>query len=555
MKISSLAFVAGINLFLFYAGIIVVPQLMLLAGISIQSFYIFPILGCVISISWYFYNNYLNLESKITYIGILFFSSILALFCFIWAGSFFDTSFDGNWYHQDAMYLLEDGWKPLYKTLTESETSYSQKYLNHFPIASWVSGAFIYTLSGNIECAKGINLMLIFSILGTSFFLYTRLLNNNSPFAFGLALVTAANPILLLNLGNTYADGQVAASFAFIVVFGLLYFKDKNIWLGVLTLLAAAILANLKFTSAIYAFILVSAGLIYLIFIKYYSFIKALYIGIVWGIFTYGILGLSPYINNLVQKGHPFYPVSEGSEKFFNRTAIYPANFLGKSQVHNFFFSLYAEPIWSRNPIEAKIKRPLDPIWLKTYENGMPELAAFGPLSAEIFTLLLPLFVWIMFKVNKKERTVYLVFILAIFTSIFINPEAWVLRYVPQFWLLFMLMLFAIISYSITLTPNKLIWKITCLEILLFCFANSFILGKTAVSGALAFSKEQEEIFQQVKNNPIQNQVFHGWTLTFKNRLGAAGIDTSKIVYLADDDSLSKPIPHSLGGRYKSILK
>ena len=114
---------------------------------------------------------------------------------------------------------------------------------------------------------------------------------------------------------------------------------------------------------------------------------------------------------------------------------------------------------------------------------------------------------------------------------------------------------FAIISYSITLTANKLIWKITCLEIFLFCFANAFILGKTAVSGALAFSKEQEEIFQQVKNNPIQNQVFHGWTLTFKNRLGAAGIDTSKIVYLADDDSLSKPIPHSLGGRHKSILK
>ncbi len=555
MKISSLAFVAGINLFLFYAGIIIVPQLMLLAGVSIQSFFIFPILACVISISWFFYNYYLNLHSKITFVSLLFFSSLVALFCFIWAGSFYDTSFDGNWYHQDAMYLLEDGWKPLYKTLTESETSYSQKYLNHFPIASWVGGAFIYNLSGNIECAKGINLMLIVSILGTSFFLYNRLLNNHILFAFGLALITAANPILLLNLGNTYADGQVAALSTFIAIFGILFVQDKNRLLGILALLSAAILANLKFTSAIYALLFVAAGLIYLIFIKYYSFLKSLGIGLVWGIFTYSILGLSPYINNLVQKGHPFYPVSEGSEQFFNRTAIYPANFLGKNSAHNFFFSLYAEPIWSRNPNEAKIKKPFDPIPLKTYENGMPELAAFGPVSAEIFTLLVPLFIWVMFKVNKKERTVYLVFIITIFTSIFINPEAWVLRYVPQFWLLFMLMLFAVIRYSITLTPNKFVWKLISLEILLFCFTNAYLIGKTAVNGAIDYSKEQEEIFQQVKTNPNQYQVFHGWTLTFKNRLGATGIDTSKIVYLADDDSLSKPISHSLGGRYKSILK
>jgi hypothetical protein len=257
----------------------------------------------------------------------------------------------------------------------------------------------------------------------------------------------------------------------------------------------------------------------------------------------------------LVQKGHPFYPVSEDSEKFFNRTAIYPANFLGKNSARNFFFSLYAEPIWSRNPNVAKIKKPFDPIPLKTYENGMPEIAAFGPVSAEIFTLLLPLFIWVMYKVNKKERTVYLVFIVTIFTSIFINPEAWVLRYVPQFWLLFMLMLFAVIRYSITLTPNRFVWNLISLEILLFCFTNAYILGKTAIYGALDYSKEQEVIFQQVKTNPNQYQVFHGWTLTFKNRLGAIGIDTSKIVYLADDDSLSKPIPHSLGGRYKSILK
>lgn len=551
MKIITPAFAMGINLFLFYSGIVVIPQLMLLAGFPIHLFYILPILLLAGAASYIFQRNYLTIRGKKAFLFNSAISLLLIILCLVFAGSFYDTSFDGNWYHQDAMYLLENGWKPVYKVLEESETSYSQKYLNHFPNSSWVAGAFIYKITGNIECAKGLNLLLLLALIGPAFSLYNKLLKGQSLAAFLLALATAANPILLMNLGNTYADGQVAALFTLALIFGCLQILDTGWVMGFLALLAAAILANLKFTSAAYAFLLVSAGLAYLWHLKAYSIRKIITIGLGWGLFTYGILGFSPYLSNWLRMGHPLYPLSEGRAKFFNPESIYPANFLAKNPVQNFFYSLYAKPVWSRNPEQAQLKTLFGKTPLSSYEVGMPELAAMGPLAAELFTLLLPLFVLAMWRSKKAERNYFLLLIGLVMLTVFINPEAWIMRYVPQFWLVFTLMLLAIFRQSLVQTEKNKFWKISAWVLLLACFANLFLVGKTAVAGAVRHSKTQEAVLQKLKTEATKYEVFHGWTRTFRNRLGAAGIDTSKLVYIPDNDSTSYLIPQSLSARYR----
>jgi hypothetical protein len=325
--------------------------------------------------------------------------------------------------------------------------------------------------------------------------------------------------------------------------------------MGFLTLFAAAVLANLKFTSAAYAFLIVMAGLAYLWQVKAYTISKIAFIGLSWCIFTYGVLGFSPYLSNWMRKGQPHYPLSEGRTKFFNPEAIYPANFLDKNPIQNFFFSLYAKPIWSRNPGNAELKNLFGKTPLSSYENGMPELAAMGPFAAEAFTLLLPLFVFALWRSNKRERIYFVGLTSLVLLSIFINPEAWIMRYVPQFWLVFIIMLLLIYRKSLVQTKGFNYWKVGTWVVLLICLVNLYLVGRTAISGAIKHSQDQLRIFSELKRNPSEFQVFHGWTLTFKNRLGAAGIDTSKLVYIADTDSLSISIPHSLSGRYKPTKK
>lgn len=551
MKITTHAFAIGVNLFLFYCGIVVVPQLMLLAGFYIQLFYLIPILLLAGIGSWVFQRNYLNIGGKKYFIRNSVISLLLIFICILFGGSFYDTSFDGNWYHQDAIYLLGNGWKPAYKILQEQETSYSQKYLNHFPNCAWVAGAFIYKLTGNIECAKGLNLLLLISIIGPAFFLFNRLLKGNLLVSFLLAISTATNPILLMNLGNTYADGQVAALFTLALIFGGLQILDAGWVMGFLALLAAAILANLKFTSAAYAFLLVMGGLLYLWHLKAYSFKKLFIIGFVWGIFTYGILGFSPFMSNWLRNGHPLYPLSEGGDQVFDKASIYPANFLDKNPVQNFFYSLYAKPVWSRNPEQAQLKTLFGKTPLSSYETGMPELAAMGPLGPEIFTLLLILFIFGLWRTNKNERNYFFLILALVALTIFINPEAWVIRYVPQFWLVFIFLLLFIFRKSLVQTRSQNYWKISAWLLLLACLINVFLVGRTAVNGAISHSKDQEEVLQLLKTESNKYEVFHGWTLTFRNRLGAAGIDTSQLVYIPDSDSTSVVIPHSLSARYR----
>ena len=50
--------------------------------------------------------------SKRTFWGVLVFVTVLSVFFFALSGHFYDFSFDGQWYHQDAIILLKNGWNP-----------------------------------------------------------------------------------------------------------------------------------------------------------------------------------------------------------------------------------------------------------------------------------------------------------------------------------------------------------------------------------------------------------------------------------------------------------
>ena len=82
----------------------------------------------------------------------------------------YDFAHDSNWYHKAAVGALKTGWNPIYMNFEEfAETAdlgikdlkYAATWTEHYPKASWIFGASIYSLIQNIEVAKVINFLLV----------------------------------------------------------------------------------------------------------------------------------------------------------------------------------------------------------------------------------------------------------------------------------------------------------------------------------------------------------------------------------------------------------
>lgn len=535
----------GILLFFLYANIVIWPALLFLFNIPLNIF-VFPLSVLSWFISGWTIQKYFSGTVKMDdYILNTGFAALIFTGSIIFTQSFYDTSFDGNWYHMDAVYNLMAGWNPVYTQLLPEQTSYCEPYLNHFPKISWIYGSNVSLFFGMIEAGKSGTLLLIFAVLFIWQYVAKEALQLNSISSWVFALLIAANPVQMLNLLSFYTDGQLSSMFAIAIGFVLIFTKNKNGFNISFALLALALLANYKFTSAIYAGILALFLFIYCWKQHFVSIQKLLLIFICWGLFTYLIMGFSPYITNTIHHKHPFYPLSESSERVFSKKDIYPANFLEMNWAQKFFYSVFAEPSWNRNPDKSQLKVLFGQTNLHSYTGGVPDLAGFGPMVPEVLVLLIPAFLFAcFFKTNKKIIPV-LMYMGVLASTIIINPEAWVLRYVPQFWLFILAML-----YVVWVHPKlKYLAWVLALGLLL----NTYIVTREYIQSNRDKTEALEVQFNLIKQDYFQYQIYHGWTNSFKNRLGAVGFDTAHLVWIPPEDSTAIEFVGSLGARFRKI--
>lgn len=192
-------------------------------------------------------------------------AALLAVASIAVAGALFDVSYDGNSYQKAAIGALAHGWNPLREGIDAYHARFSSRlspithalWIDHYPKASWLFGAAVYRLTGSIETAKGINLVMA-AACALVIFHELRERRAAVPAAAAVSLLTAANPISLPQFASTYVDGLLASTL-FIIITMLLSLSEPNRrrafdtarW----TLLAAAIVvcANIKFTGLVYA--------------------------------------------------------------------------------------------------------------------------------------------------------------------------------------------------------------------------------------------------------------------------------------------------------------
>ena len=449
-KIQRLTYGIGLLLFLFPVTLFSIATVWLMIGFDINAV-LFP-LSMVISAVFF----YLLLTSegykKQTVWGILVFAVGLCAILFAISGHFYDFSFDGQWYHQDAIILLKNGWNPFYDQpiLNEIASGKNANYINCYPKAPWTISACVYATSGAIEHAKFYQLVLLFA----SFFLSLHFMLRWFPLsilsAFLLSFVVAFSPVVVGQTLSFYVDGQLAV-FTLLTLYFLcdwvsnLESKVPLVLLGI----CLVYLANIKFTGLIYSMVFLFFAFSWVLWKEREKALQmALKLSVIMTVAIF-LFGYCTYPRNIIQHGHPFYPImgknNEGKEI---AAAQYPMNFFGKNRFEKFYLASFALPNYTAPKTHPSIPKELFTsnvvkASLPYYRNHQPvEMSAMGPLQAELLILLVPLFL-LSFLFYRKLWIYVLFFGLA--TSCVIQPECWNYRYVPQLLFIYILVIIPVL--------------------------------------------------------------------------------------------------------------
>ena len=449
-KIQRISYGIGLLLFLFPATLFIIATVWLMIGFDINAV-LFPLSVFIAAVIFYLFLNSEGYKKQ-TFWGILVFVVGLCAIMFTISGHFFDFSFDGQWYHQDAIIFLKNGWNPFYDSpiLDEIVSGKNANYINCYPKAPWTISACVYATTGAIEYAKFYQ----FVLLGASFFLSIHFMLRWFPLsilsAFLLSFVVAFSPVVVGQTLSFYVDGQLA-------VFTLLTLYFLCDWISnlekkvplVLLGLCLIYLANIKFTGLIYSMIFLFFAFTWVFWKDRGRALKMLLrLSMVMTLAIF-VFGFPTYGTNILHKGHPFYPImgknNEGKEI---ASSQYPLNFFGKNRFDKFYLASFALPNYTAPKTHPSIPKVLFTsnvvkASLPYYRNHQPvEMSAMGPLQAELLILLVPLFL-LSFLFYRKVWIYVLFFGLA--TSCVIQPEFWNYRYVPQLLFIYLLVIIPVL--------------------------------------------------------------------------------------------------------------
>jgi hypothetical protein len=355
---------------------------------------------------------------------------------YLLANAFFDNSWDGLAYHQVGVLRLASGWNPLFEYANDI-------WVDHYPKASWL-------LSGDhIEAGKLFNFTLMLAAGAQVAATLFRLTTLRLPAVILISVLTMLNPVAVYQSTTFCVDGALA-SLLTVMVAGLILYAATPTWSALAaSLFAACLLSNFKFTGLIYVAIFLFATVL-VVFQRHglragWQFTLAAAIA---GIVSFSGLGYAPYIRNLVEKGHPLYPVM-GPQRVDVVTANRPANLNEKDRFSRFLIANFSRSEYVRAPRATTLKFPL---WLEPRERYAwsvhgPEAGGLGPFYG---ALLLMAGAGVYLLLHNAATRHYLLPVCLIggclLVSIFVHGEGWWARYAPQAWLIPLLVTVCLLS-------------------------------------------------------------------------------------------------------------
>ena len=366
----------------------------------------------------------------------------------------FDTSYDGTAYHQVGVIALRDGWNPIRvpHVVDWSNAAFPERrwladkiadrgmWVDHFPKGAWVLGAVVSAGTGSLDASKWLKGFLAALALMA---LYTGLRSAGISRAAALpaAAIAMVSPIVVSQIDTNYVDGLLGCALAVQVGALMAWLPDRRPAGLFVAMVMLAIAANLKFTGAVYAPLL-------LLFVLAFAWSRrwrparaegALLLA--GAIFVLGV-SWQTYSHNALAHGHPLYPANDPNMM----RGQMADDFLDRSRFEKFLLASTQVPGDAKGAASLQWTLPR-PWHYRTVAKGYDtRLAGFGSLFIVSFALALPTLVLAAAALARRRSlrslrslrggaaVIVLAAVWALASSA-LNPESWWARYVPQLWL------------------------------------------------------------------------------------------------------------------------
>lgn len=501
---------AALIFILMFANLLILTSVLFLLNIP-MSFFHLPI-SCVLAILELFFIK--KDDIKTILISALLFVLIFISSCLI-SGHIYDSSADGNGYHKVAVGLLKNGWNPIY----DSQEEYIKKlnlntkenvWVEHYPKATWIYGASVYSLTDNIETAKSFNLMTLIAL----FFVIAYLINkyyNKHIIAFLLAISACTFPIIWQQMFCLYLDGLMGLILLLLLIFFYLFVKnDTNKEYFITSAALMIIIINIKFTGLFYAGIFCLGYFIYYIItkIKNQEKVKLVKTTLSFSIvvlIAVLIVGSNSYVKNLITEHNPLYPII-GKDKIDIITPQQPEMFADLSPIEKNFYSIFsftANYATAFNPGTPELKIPFTVNKELEIYNIVEDtrVGGFGLYFSGIFIIaLIIILISIIYFIKKKNYSklifIGIPFTITILLMLFFG-ESWWARYSPQTYFLVLAAIFLLLTSN-----NKKCLIIGFLLVLLCCY-NSTIIVKQMINSKIPISGQIRENLENLENKNV----------------------------------------------------
>lgn len=480
-------------------SIVILTSLLFWFGVTIPSVaYISLFLGIALS-GMVIYFIWRRSNCGIKHLFLPFTISVLLIaVSLVISSNFYDLSWDGQAIHQEAVIQFSEG----INSISVEGTDYHRTWIVHYPKANWLIAATIYKVSGKIEAGKAYNILMLVAsfLLAVNFFsfvikgsLFTHLL---------LAIIISFNTISFCQSLSYYQDGIIASLMICFISTGFMWFKNSQYRLIyiILHIACAVLLINLKFTAIIYTAV-IGVGIMVSSF-KYISLWKT-YIFILVGVFVLGIclVGYSPYIRNISERGHIFYPVMSKKGGDFLKGQR-PENFINNNRFANIFNSLFSRSENIYSPSASRLKLPFSVTKEEIYAFGMGEdvrVGGFGPLFG--LAIVISHLILVLLLIKRQMPLPMIIFYVFITISVLLNPASWWARYAPQIWFIPVLILVASLKYASNNTVaylNKFLILILFINIIMvsYPYTESHFTGKQIIQTQLQELKNTNNIIE-----------------------------------------------------------
>jgi len=446
-----------------------------------------------------FNKNFLMTKKDFLFqIFILFCVFGVSIFC---SWYFWDYSWDGRLYHQQAIILLSEGWNPVFEKPV-SEFFTLSIWVEHYPKFAEIVSANFVVLFNNLQIGKVVNYLFGVNVFCLAFYTFSRFKNSKILYNLIFAVLMVLNPVVICQTGSYYTD--LLVYYLFLQIIFLIILREKNCisekMFVLFQVMNVVMLCNIKLGGLFYTIILLLGYLFYSLIDKKVENVKSVGKIALFSMLLILLSGINPYFTNINQGLHILHPLA-GEAKRDIMTINMPQCFINKNPLYKLYFSTFSKNTDSQYEKIEKI--PVSFSFslheLNEYNLADKKISGFGYLWGNI--VLLTLIFAILAVKTKPEDKKLSVFVVGItLASVLINPESWWARYVPQFWAVPLFILF----WTLTDKNLKTLMKAFAFFIIILLALNSLLVLRDNICAQMRFNHSRKAFFSKIKNKKIE---------------------------------------------------